>query len=116
VGIVTGENTEIVRRRAEKLKIDYLYMGVTDKLAVAQELCAKLSIDISELAYIGDDINDIALLRRAGISAVPASAPVYIQKLAHWVLSKSGGQGVFREFVEEILSRENALEKVLEKL
>ena len=74
VGIITGENIEIVRRRAEKLKIDYLFMGIKNKLAVAKELCQKLKITLDEVAYIGDDIYDIPLLEAAGISATPADA------------------------------------------
>jgi 3-deoxy-D-manno-octulosonate 8-phosphate phosphatase (KDO 8-P phosphatase) len=59
VGIITGEKTEIVRRRAEKLKVDYLYQGVKNKLETAIKLCKDLKINLSAAAYIGDDINDI---------------------------------------------------------
>lgn len=103
VGIITGEETEIVRRRAEKLKIDFLFQGVKNKVAVAKELCNKLNIELEEVAYIGDDINDIELLRIVGLSGVPSSAPSYVQDLASVHLSKKGGEGVFREFVEYIL-------------
>jgi 3-deoxy-D-glycero-D-galacto-nononate 9-phosphatase len=114
VGIITGEDTEIVRRRAEKLKIDYLFMGVQDKLKVAKELCDKLGLDITrDVAYIGDDINDIPLLKKARISATPANAPDYVKSFAKWNLSKRGGDGVFREFVERILNDSNILEKVI---
>lgn len=103
VGIITGENTEIVKRRSEKLKIDYLFQGVKNKLEVAQELCDKLNIKLSDIAYIGDDIGDIELLKVVGFSACPASAPAYIKKLAKKTMSKNGGDGVFREFVEFIV-------------
>ena len=106
VGILTGENTEIVRRRANKLKIDYLYLGVKDKVAVAQELCNKLQIELKDVAYIGDDLNDIPLLKKAGWAGVPASAPEYVKSLATIKLYKNGGDGVFREFVEYILTQE----------
>lgn len=112
VGIITGENTEIVRRRAQKLKIDYLYMGIKDKLAVARELCKTLGIDLSQVAYIGDDINDLALLQAAGISAVPVSAPAYIKPHARLVINTRGGDGAFRAFVEEILGAEKVSEIV----
>ena len=56
VGIITGEKTDIVQRRAEKLKVDYLYQGVQNKLQVAQQLCAHLNITLQEVAYIGDDL------------------------------------------------------------
>jgi 3-deoxy-D-manno-octulosonate 8-phosphate phosphatase (KDO 8-P phosphatase) len=105
VGIITGEETEIVRRRAEKLKIDYLFMGVKDKLSVAKILCEKLNISFNEVAYIGDDLNDIELLKASGISAVPASAPESIKPNAKIILTKKGGEGVFREFVENIFEK-----------
>ncbi len=103
IGIITGEDTEIVRRRAQKLHVDYLHMGVKDKLAVARQLCDSLGIKLSDTAYIGDDINDIALLQAAGISATPASAPAYISQLAQHRLATRGGEGAFRAFVEWIL-------------
>ena len=104
VGIITSENTEIVRRRAKKLKIDYLFQGVSDKLDVTTDLCNKLNIGLSQVAYIGDDIGDINLLKAVGIAGVPANAPDYIKKLSTIPLSKCGGEGVFREFVEKILN------------
>lgn len=105
-GIITGEDTEIVRRRAEKLKVDYLFMGVKNKLSVVSELCRTLGISISDVAYIGDDLNDVGLLRSVGISAVPSSAPDYIKKFAHYSLINRGGDGVFREFVEYLLGED----------
>lgn len=103
VGIITGEDTEIVSRRAKKLNVDHVYQGARDKLCIALQLCKDLGIDIKEAAYIGDDIGDIALLRAIGIAGVPASAPDYIKELSHFELSKKGGDGVFREFVEKII-------------
>lgn len=104
IGIITGEDTEIVRRRAEKLKVDFLYMGVQDKVQVATELCNQLGITFQDIAFIGDDLNDMELLEKAGISATPASSPAYVQSRAKMVMSKKGGEGVFREFVEKILN------------
>lgn len=103
VGILTGETTEIVARRAKKLKIDFLHQGIKDKLSVAKEICAELGITLADVAYIGDDINDIALLKSVGWSGAPSSAPDYIKVLVNVHLSKGGGDGVFREFVEIIL-------------
>jgi 3-deoxy-D-glycero-D-galacto-nononate 9-phosphatase len=115
VGIITGEDTEIVKRRAEKLKVDYLYQGINDKLSVAKTLCEELQISLSEIAYIGDDLGDIELLKAVGFSAAPANAPEYIQALVHCVTKKSGGEGAFREFVEEILTRAGVMSNVLAK-
>jgi 3-deoxy-D-manno-octulosonate 8-phosphate phosphatase (KDO 8-P phosphatase) len=115
VGIITGEDTEIVRRRAEKLKVDYLFMGVRDKLKVAKELCEKLAIELNDVAYIGDDINDISLLKKAGISASPANAPDYVKKYVQFSTVKSGGEGAFREFVETLLRKDGHLDALLEE-
>jgi len=104
-GIITGEETKIVERRAQKLKIDYLYQGVSDKLEVANELCNKLNISLSEVAFIGDDINDIHLLKEVGFSACPNNAPDYIKSLVNLSTSKKGGEGAFREFVEFLITR-----------
>jgi len=113
VGIITGENTAIVQRRADKLNIDYLFQGIQDKLTTANSLCDQLGISLSEVAYIGDDLGDVALLKAVGFSAAPANAPEYIRKLVHFTTQKSGGDGTFREFVEEILHRSGVLSTVL---
>lgn len=103
VGILTGENTNIVKRRAEKLKVDYLYLGCKDKVAATHEICTQLGIQPEDVAYVGDDLNDMKLLRLVGWAGVPASAPTYVQALANVRLTKRGGEGAFREFVETIL-------------
>ena len=106
VGILTGENTDIVKRRAEKLKVDYCCLGCKDKVAIAMKLCEELGITMEEVAYIGDDLNDMKLLKLVGWAGVPSSAPKYVKRLANVRLIKKGGQGVFREFVEMVLSIE----------
>ncbi|MBN2487002.1 MAG: HAD-IIIA family hydrolase [Bacteroidales bacterium] len=116
VAIITGENTEIVKRRAEKLKIDYLFMGVSNKLEIANQLCKKLNIALTDVAFIGDDLNDIELLKAVGLSAVPNSAPEYIKSIAKHCLKKNGGEGVFREFVEFLLFDKITSEKITEIL
>lgn len=113
VGILTGEITNMVERRAEKLNIDYLFQGAKDKVAIATTLCEELDITLNDVAYLGDDLNDIHLLKAVGFSAVPSSAPSYIKEVADKVLDKKGGEGVFREFVEYILAKNNLLSKVV---
>lgn len=107
VGIITGEETEIVRRRAEKLKVDYLFQGVNNKLEVAINLCKELNIKLSEIFYMGDDLNDVELLKIAGISVAPANAPDYIKSIVHYETKKSGGEGAFREAIETMLTANN---------
>jgi 3-deoxy-D-glycero-D-galacto-nononate 9-phosphatase len=115
MGIITGENTQIVQRRADKLKITHLYMGVMNKLAVVEKLCDELQISLQEVAYIGDDLNDAMLLKSVGFSAIPANAPAYMEKYTKIRLKKSGGEGAFREFVELLLEKESLLEIAIEK-
>jgi 3-deoxy-D-glycero-D-galacto-nononate 9-phosphatase len=104
VGIITGEETIIVKRRSEKLNVDYLFMGVDDKLDTVIKLCSSLAINLADVAYIGDDLNDIELLTSVGFSATPIDAPQYIKDKVNLVLTKKGGEGVFREFVESIFA------------
>lgn len=104
-GIITGENSKAVKRRADKLKVDYLFLGAKNKLELITNLCTNLKIDIKEVAYVGDDINDYELLQNVGFSAVPISAPKYMQKIVNYVLTKKGGEGAFREFVEYIIEK-----------
>lgn len=113
VGILTGETTDIVKRRAEKLKIAYLFQGVTDKVAVAEDLCRQIGISLAEVAYLGDDLNDMTLLKSVGLSACPASAPDYIKAICQHTLQCKGGEGVFREFVEKYVVGKD-LEKLIE--
>jgi 3-deoxy-D-manno-octulosonate 8-phosphate phosphatase (KDO 8-P phosphatase) len=115
VGIITGEDTAIVARRAEKLKIKQLHQGVKNKLQKATEICEALGIDLQEVAYIGDDINDILLLDAVGIAAAPQNAPEYVKDHASMVMKSKGGEGAFREFVETVLKMNGLLETALQK-
>ncbi|QTQ11287.1 HAD-IIIA family hydrolase [Treponema parvum] len=115
IAIITGEKTEIVKRRAEKLKIDYLFDGVNDKLAVASGLCQKLGITFDQVAFIGDDIGDYKLLKAVGVSGTPKNASKQIKKIVDIRCKKSGGQGAFREFIE-CLYGEKIVESLFEDL
>lgn len=113
VVIITGEDTQIVRRRAEKLKIEDHFHGIKDKVEIAIQMCEKYNCTLEECAYIGDDLNDIQLFKVIGLSACPSNAPDYIKSMVDWKLPTRGGDGAFRAFVEKILSTENLLIKTL---
>lgn len=106
-GIITGENSKAVKRRGEKLKMDFVYLGAKDKVRIVEKLIEELNISWEDVAYLGDDINDYKLLSKVGLSACPKSAPKYIKKIVDWKLKKKGGEGVFREFVEKIIKINN---------
>lgn len=103
VAIMTGEDTPIVSKRAAKLKIERCYLGVQDKLSLARELCKELGIGLDEVAFIGDDINDLPLLREVEWSGCPSNTPAYVRKTVKYPGKLHGGHGAFREFVETIL-------------
>lgn len=106
-GIITSENTKMVERRFNKLKLDYLYQGKREggKLASAQEICSKEGITLNEVAYIGDDINCLDLLSAVGLAACPANALDAVKNIPGILqLKKKGGEGCVREFIELILS------------
>ena len=107
-GIVTSENTKLVERRFQKLKLDYLYQGKREggKLATVKELCAKEGITLDEVAYIGDDVNCFELLSSVGLAACPSDALDAIKNIPGIVkMKKKGGEGCVREFVEMILNK-----------
>lgn len=114
--IMTGENTEVVKQRARKLRIERCYIGVQNKLKLAERLCVELHISLQDVAFIGDDINDLPLLRTVGFSATTADSSDYIQSEVHYVTNAQGGQGAFREFVEKILSDRGLLHSTVESL
>lgn len=116
VGIITGEDTEIVRKRAEKLNVDFLFQGVKNKITIVSELAKSMNIEFKDIAYIGDDINDIAVLKSVGISGAPSSSPDYIKNIVNYITIKKGGEGSFREFVEHIVMSNSSASFSLEHL
>lgn len=103
-GIVTGENTKLVARRAEKLHLDILKMGIKDKLSVVKELCGQYGISLQEVAYVGDDINDKELLEAVGFSASVPGAMDEVKAIVDYVTKRQGGSGAVREVIECILA------------
>jgi 2-dehydro-3-deoxyphosphooctonate aldolase (KDO 8-P synthase) len=106
-GIITSEDTKLVERRFQKLKLDYLYQGKREggKLASVKEICEKEGIALSEVAYIGDDVNCFELLSSVGMAACPADALDAIKNIPGIIqMKKKGGEGCVREFVEMIMN------------
>jgi YrbI family 3-deoxy-D-manno-octulosonate 8-phosphate phosphatase len=106
--VITSENTLLVEKRAQKLKVDFLIQGQkhNGKLQAAREIANKLDLDLSNVAYIGDDINCLELLSNVGVSACPADAVKEVKSIPGIiVLNTEGGDGVFREFAEQILNK-----------
>ena len=102
--IITGENSGSVKARAEKLKITEYYLGVKDKLKVLEEIKRKNNITEENIAYIGDDVNDIAMMKLVGLTATPADGTIFIKDFADFICSSKSGNGAFREFAELIIA------------
>ena len=104
-GILTSEDGPQIHARAAKLKVDALRAGTADKLADARQLCAQWSLGLDEVAFIGDDVHDVALLRAVGLSACPADAMSAARAAAVHHCRAAGGHGAFRELADAILAR-----------
>ena len=106
--IVTQERTKLVARRAEKLAIPELHQGVMDKLTVIREMAARHGLTLSQVAYIGDDINDLETLKEVGFSATPADGMPQVAAVVDYICQKKGGEGAVREIIEMILEAQRA--------
>lgn len=107
-GFLTRENTEIVNRRAKKLGVDFLMQGAKEKLVVLNGLLKEQGLDASEVCYIGDDINDLEVLRNVGIAAVPNDAMSSCKAEADYVCKLRGGEGCVREVADWLLRSRDA--------
>ncbi len=104
--IITSENSPSVRRRAEKLKMKHLFLGVVDKRAHLDAIVNETGLPLESLAYIGDDVNDLeimSVIRMKGITACPQDAMPVIRRVAQYVCKADGGHGAFRDFAEWLL-------------
>ncbi len=104
VGIITGENSGPVARRAEKLQVTELHLGIKDKMAILHEIAQRYKLDLDQIAYIGDDTNDVDVMQAVGLSACPADATRFARAAADYVCASGGGHGAFRDFAELIIA------------
>lgn len=97
--IITGRNSDIVSRRAEELGITEVYLGVSDKLQKLKDIAESYNCSPDQIAYIGDDLNDLECICYCGVTACPADAVEEVKALAGYVCKNQGGRGAVREFV-----------------
>tara|TARA_Y100001934_G_C12255485_1_gene727311 strand:- start:62 stop:538 length:477 start_codon:yes stop_codon:yes gene_type:complete len=101
--IITSENSKIVLERAKKLKIENIVLNEKNKLKKLKEICASKKISLKEVAYIGDDLNDIEVLENVGYSALSNNSPIKDKVNVDYVTVRKGGDGAFREFADLII-------------
>ena len=113
VAIITGKTSEIVRRRKEELGIQELSQGISNKVSELNKLIIKYDFSMEEIAYIGDDINDLGVMSKVGFSACPKDAVSEVLERVDYIASKNGGNGAVREIFEKIMKENGMWEKVL---
>jgi 3-deoxy-D-manno-octulosonate 8-phosphate phosphatase (KDO 8-P phosphatase) len=111
VGFITGEKSESVARRAEKLQVEILHLYCKDKPAVVRQLMQEHGLAPEEIAYIGDDVNDVEAMKLVGLPAAPADALLQARDVAKFVCHRPGGAGAFRELCEFIIDAKKGEER-----
>ncbi len=114
-GFISGRESEAVRERAENMKVSYIYEGHLKKEPIFEEILQKANLTAGQVAYIGDDLTDIPLIKRAGLGVAVANARQEVKVVADFITEARGGEGAVREVVELILKAQNKWEKVLSK-
>ena len=115
-GIITGRKSELVEIRSNELKIKYLYQGISEKTVILEEIMQKTGLKKEEIAYMGDDLNDILIMKQSGLTGAPKDAADEVIQIVDFVSEKNGGSGVVREFVEYILKKDGKWETFLKNV
>lgn len=115
-GIITGRKSELVEIRAKELKIKYLYQGISEKTVILEEIMKKDGLSKEEIAYMGDDLNDLLIMKQVGLSGTPKDAVDEVIQVTDFVSKKNGGSGAVREFIEHILKKDGKWEIFLKNI
>lgn len=114
IALLTARSSKIVEVRAQELKLTKVFQGRREKGPAFEELCLELGVPPAEVAYMGDDVNDLPALSRAGLSGAPADAVPLVRESVHFVSTRPGGHGAAREFIELVLHATGRWEQALE--
>lgn len=114
VAVISAKKTDLVARRLQELNIEHAYLGYEDKLPAYQDLKEKLALNDHEIAYMGDDLPDLPVLRRVGFAITVPQAPELIQQHIDLITKKQGGKGAVREACEFIMKAQSTFESVVE--
>ncbi len=115
IGVISGRSSPSLRMRCEELKIEDLYMDTMDKLPVLNQILEKYDLSNEQIAYIGDDVPDLPVLLRVGLSAAPQNAHHHVKTRVDFLLKKAGGDGAVREFVDFLLMAQKKEANILEQ-
>jgi len=112
-GLISGRVSPATVERAKQCKFRYVYQGHTEKIPILQEILADAKVDPQDVAYIGDDLTDVVVMRRVGLAIATANARPEVKQIAHHVTSVPGGQGAVREVVELLLKAQGRWTEIL---
>jgi len=110
VAIITGRESTIVSQRVQELGVRHLYQGCSDKLAAFNELLGKIAIEAKQVAYVGDDLPDLPIMRRVGLAIAVQNAHGFVKQHCDWVTTLPGGSGAVREVTDFILQAQGLLD------
>ncbi len=111
VGVITGRSSELVAQRMQSLGVKHIYQGQHEKLPAYQELVAKLGLEPEQVAYVGDDLIDLPLMRRVGFAVAVEDAHPLVKQHAHWQTPAAGGKGAVREVCELLMKAQGTLDE-----
>lgn len=115
LAVITGRTSPMVERRTKELKFDFLRMGSLNKSESLRELMKELQITAEEIAYMGDDLNDLGLMSQVGLKLAPANAVREVKDIADFITTREGGRGAVREAIEYILKEQGQWENMVER-
>ncbi len=113
LAIITGRSSRVVEHRAKNLGIDIVYQGAHDKLAVYEALCRELGLACEATAYMGDDVVDLPVMRRAGLAITVPAAPELVKAHSHYTTTREAGRGAVREACEFLMRVQGTLDAAL---
>ena len=112
-GVVSGRVSPATEERARQVKMTYVYQGHIEKVPILEQILADAKISASEVAYMGDDLTDVVILRRVGLAIATANAREEVKRAAHYITQAAGGRGAVREVAELLLKAQNRWEEIL---
>lgn len=114
-GAISGRLSPATEERARQCRFSYVYQGHIEKIPIFEEILRDAAVDPGQVAYIGDDLTDVVIMRRVGLAIATANARPEVKRCAHWVTERAGGEGAVREVAELLLKAQGHWEEILRK-
>jgi len=115
MGVIAGRESAALRRRMKELNVEFVYEKQPHKIAAYEEILKKAGVSEDEVAFLGDDLPDLTVMRRVGLAAAVGNATLEVKKAAHFVTTRTGGKGAARELIELILKSKGIWDEMIEK-